>query len=261
VEFVDAVSSAVTPDPAVVALLDPLRAELNILLAGVVGESTVFIPRSDSCGHGSGRTCESLVGDVTTDAMRSKYGVDFALTNAGGLRANLTCPLVDDATDFCPPNTPPNFQITDGQVLTVLPFGNVVATLTISGDELKAYLENGVSAMPGANGRYAQVSGLCFTYDIDAAVGSRVTGAVRQAMDGSCTGAAIDLSSGAAYTLATNDFVAAGGDGYPDVSDRIATRGFVAQDVADYVGANTPISPAIQGRIGCTGSTCPVTLP
>ncbi len=261
VEFVDAVSSAVTPDPAVVALLDPLRAELNILLAGVVGESTVFIPRADSCGQSSGRTCESLVGDVTTDAMRSTYGVDFAITNAGGLRADLTCPLVDDPGDFCPPNTSPNFQITDGQVLTVLPFGNVVATLTISGDELKAYLENGVSAMPGANGRYAQVSGLCFTYDIDAAVGSRVTGAVRQAMDGSCTGDVIDLSSGAAYTLATNDFVAAGGDGYPDVSDRIATRGFVAQDVADYVGANTPISPAIQGRIDCSGSTCPVALP
>ena len=261
VEFIDAVSSAVVPDPAIVALLAPLRIQLDILLSGVVGESTVFIPRSDSCGHGSGRTCESLVGDVTTDAMRSKYGVDFALTNSGGLRADLTCPLVDGATDFCPPNTPPNFQITDGQVLTVLPFGNVVATLTISGDELKTYLENGVSAMPGASGRFAQISGLCFSYDIGAAVGSRVTGAVRQALDGSCTGAAIDMSSGASYTLATNDFVAAGGDGYPNVSSRIVTRDFLAQDVADFVGANTPISPAIQGRIGCTGSSCPVTLP
>ena len=204
---------------------------------------------------------ESLVGDVATDAMRSKYGVDFALTNAGGLRANLTCPLVDDPGDFCPPNAPLNFQITDGQVLTVLPFGNVVATLMISGDELKTYLERGVSAMPGVSGRFAQISGLCFSYDIDAVVGSRVTGAVRQAMDGSCTGAAIDMSSGASYTLATNDFVAAGGDGYPDVSSRIATRDFMAQDVADYIGANTPISPAIQGRISCTGASCPVLVP
>lgn len=261
VEFVDAISGAVAPDPAVVALLDPLRTQLDILLSGVVGESTVFIPRADSCGQSSGRTCESLVGNVATDAMRSKYGVDFALTNAGGLRANLTCPLVDDPGDFCPPNTPPNFQITDGQVLTVLPFGNVVATLTISGDELKTYLERGVSAMPGVSGRFAQISGLCFSYDIDAVVGSRVTGAVRQAMDGSCTGAAIDMTSGASYTLATNDFVAAGGDGYPDVSSRIATRDFMAQDVADYIGANTPISPAIQGRISCTGASCPVLVP
>ena len=42
-------------------------------------------------------------------------------------------------------------------------------------------LENGVSPMPAVDGRFPQVSGLCFTYDIAAAAGSRVTGAVRQA--------------------------------------------------------------------------------
>ena len=261
VEFVDPVSSAVIPDPAIVAFLDPLRAELDVLLSGVIGESTVFIPRADECGQSAGRTCESLVGDVTTDAMRTTYGTDFAITNSGGLRANLTCPLVDDPVDFCPPNTPPNFQITDGQVLTVLPFGNVVATLGLDGAELNTYLERGVSAMPGISGRFAQVSGLCFTYDIDAAAGSRVTGAVRQAADGSCTGAMVDLTSASTYTLAINDFMAAGGDGYPDVSDRIATRNFMDADVAAYIAANTPISPTIQGRIGCMGATCPLPLP
>ena len=261
VEFVDPVSDAVIPDPAIVAFLDPLRVQLDVLLSGVIGESTVFIPRSDECGQSSGRTCESLVGDVTTDAMRTTYGTDFAITNSGGLRANLTCPTVDIPTDFCPPNTPPNFQITDGQVLTVLPFGNVVATLSLDGAELKTYLENGVSAMPGISGRFAQVSGLCFTYDIDAAAGGRVSGAVRQAGDGSCTGALVDLSAVSTYTLAINDFMAAGGDGYPVVTDRIATRNFMDADVAAYIAANTPISPAIQGRIGCIGSTCPVPLP
>ncbi|MCZ6644296.1 MAG: 5'-nucleotidase C-terminal domain-containing protein, partial [Gammaproteobacteria bacterium] len=183
VEFVEPVSSAVIPDPAIVAFLDPLRAQLDVLLGNVIGESTVFIPRSDECGQSSGRTCESLVGDVTTDAMRTTYGTDFAITNSGGLRADLTCPTVDNPADFCPLHTPPNFQITDGQVLTVLPFGNVVAKLSLDGAELRTYLENGVSRMPGASGRFAQVSGLCFTYDIDAAAGSRVTGAVRQAGD------------------------------------------------------------------------------
>ena len=115
--------------------------------------------------------------------------------------------------------------------------------------------------MPAANGRFAQVSGLCFTYDIAAAAGSRVTGAVRQAADGSCTGPFVDLTSASTYTLAINDFMAAGGDGYPDVSDRIATRNFMDADVAAYITANTPISPAIQGRIGCIGATCPTPLP
>jgi 2',3'-cyclic-nucleotide 2'-phosphodiesterase (5'-nucleotidase family) len=234
---------------------------LDVLLSNVIGESTVFIPRSDECGQSSGRTCESLVGDVTTDALRTAYGTDFAITNSGGLRANLTCPTVDSPTDFCPPRTLPNFQISDGQVLTVLPFGNNSATLTVDGALLRTYLENGVSAMPGISGRFAQVSGLCFTYDIDAAAGSRVTGAVRQALDGTCTGAVVDLTAASSYTLAINDFMGAGGDGYPDVTDLIVTRNVMDQDVAAYIGVNTPISPEIQGRIGCTGSTCPAPLP
>jgi plastocyanin len=54
----------------------------------------------------------------------------------------------------------------------VLPFGNVSVTLDVNGAELKQFLEHGVSAMPGANGRFAQVSGLCLTYDVSAAVGA-----------------------------------------------------------------------------------------
>jgi 2',3'-cyclic-nucleotide 2'-phosphodiesterase (5'-nucleotidase family) len=257
VDFVDPVSSAVTPDPAIVELLEPLREELREILGEVVGESTVFIPRADACGRSDGRLCESLVGNVVTDALRDAYGTDFALTNAGGLRAALTCPTTDDPNDFCPEHTGPNFDITLGQVLTVLPFGNTSATLTLDGALLKAFLENGVSAMPGANGRFAQVSGLCFTYDISASPGSRVQSAVRQADDGTCAGAPVDLTAGSSYTLATNDFVASGGDGYPDVSSRMVTRAVMDQDVADYVSANTPISPAIEGRIECTTTGVP----
>ena len=82
VSFEDPDSDEVTPDPAIVAYLDPLRAQLDVLLSNVIGESTVVIPRSDECGQSSGRTCESLVGDVTTDAMRTTYDTDFAITNS-----------------------------------------------------------------------------------------------------------------------------------------------------------------------------------
>jgi 2',3'-cyclic-nucleotide 2'-phosphodiesterase (5'-nucleotidase family) len=193
--------------------------------------------------------------------MRGTYGSDFAITNSGGLRANLTCPTTDSPTDFCPPYTPPPFPITRGQVLTVLPFGNIVVTLQVNGAELKSFLENGVSAMPGANGRFPQVSGLCFTYDIAAPAGNRVTSAVRQAADGSCTGAPVDLTGSSSYTLATNDFMANGGDGYPVVFGRSVTRDIMDQVLADYVTANSPLGPAIQGRIVCTSSgatACPV---
>ncbi len=257
-------SPAVTPDPTIAALIDSYRAQLAPILSTVLGDSDVFIPRTDACGRPDGRLCESLVGNVVTDAMRSRYGVDFAITNSGGLRANLTCPTMDNLADFCPPYTAPPFPITRGQVLTVLPFGNVVATLSINGAELKTFLENGVSAMPGANGRFPQVSGLCFTYNISAAAGSRVTGAVRQAADGSCTGAAVDLTAGSTYTIAENDFMASGGDGYPNVFSRVVTREIMDQVLADHVVAEDTITPAIEGRITCTtsGATlCPVVTP
>jgi 2',3'-cyclic-nucleotide 2'-phosphodiesterase (5'-nucleotidase family) len=264
VEFVTPLASGVVPDPAIQAMLQPFRDALAPIFGVVVGSSTRAIPRADACGRSDGRLCESLVGNVVTDAMRLTYGTDFGLTNAGGLRSALTCPIIDSPTDFCPAFTPPPHPITLGQVFTVLPFGNQTATVTVTGAELKGMLENGVSAMPGANGKFAQVSGLCFTYDISAPVGSRVLGAVRQASDGSCTGTAIDLTAASSYSVATNDFVASGGDGYPDVRSRMVTRNIMANDVADWLAGAGTISPAIQGRVTCTtsGATpCPVVTP
>jgi len=113
--------------------------------------------------------------------------------------------------------------------------------------------------MPGISGRFAQVSGLCFTYDINAAVGSRVTGAVRQ--DGNCTGANVDLTDGSTYSLAENDFMANGGDGYPNFSSRAVSREFMDEVVSDYIAANTPITPTIEGRIVCTTTPGPNMCP
>jgi 2',3'-cyclic-nucleotide 2'-phosphodiesterase (5'-nucleotidase family) len=269
----------VTADPEIQARIDELNAELQPILGTVIGESTAEVLRSDSCGRSDGRLCESKVGNAVTDAMRTTYGTDFAVTNSGGLRDALTCPPAGGGVGFCPSFTPPPWKITRGQVLAVLPFGNVVSTVTVNGAELKDFLETGVASMPGANGRFAQVAGLCFTYDISRTPktvsptpvpgsGDRVVSAVRQAADGSCTGAPVSFLNTATYTLAINDFMASGGDAYPNVASRATTREIMDQVVADHISANTPISPAIQGRITCVklanpGSTnnCPVTLP
>jgi 2',3'-cyclic-nucleotide 2'-phosphodiesterase (5'-nucleotidase family) len=264
VQFVTPTVAGVTPDPAIAALVASYQAQLAPIFGVVLGASTMVIPRSDACGNGVGRTCESKIGNLITDAMRNTYGTDFAITNSGGIRADLTCPAVDNPADFCPAFIPPPFPITRGQVQTVLPFGNVVVTLAVNGAELKAMLENGVSAMPGVDGRFPQVSGLCFTYDIAAPAGSRVLSAVRQASDGSCTGAAVDLTSASTYTIAENDFMASGGDGYPVLISRATTRNVMANDVAAYVTASSPITPAIQGRVNCTSSgatVCPTVFP
>ena len=217
----------------------------------------------------NGRRCESLVGNTVTDALRLTYAKDFAITNSGGLRADLTCPTADNPNDFCPAFTPPPFPITRGQNFGVLPFGNIVVTLSVNGAELKTMLENGVSIMPAENGRFPQVSGLCFTYNVEAPAGSRVTGAVRQAAGGACTGPAVDLTAaGGPYSILENDFMANGGDGYPNFTSRMATLDIMEEVLADYITANTPVSPAIQGRIVCSdpspgaGNDCPaITAP
>ncbi len=269
-EAIDAATGACTdtplgdPDPALEAVIEPFRTELIPILSEVVGEADEPIPHADKCGTENGRSCESLVGNTITDAMRLTYGTDFAITNSGGIRAALTC-LASGGPGFCPADTDDN-PITVGQVLTVLPFGNQSVTLELTGAQVKDMLENGVSR-EGAQGRFPQVSGLCFTYDIQQPAGSRVTGAVMQAADGTCTGPAVDLTAGSMYSLTTNDFMASGGDGYPNFSALMVTRNIMANDVVDWVEANSPLSPEIQGRITCTDSdagaepACPTVLP
>jgi 2',3'-cyclic-nucleotide 2'-phosphodiesterase (5'-nucleotidase family)/predicted AlkP superfamily phosphohydrolase/phosphomutase len=265
----------VTPDPTIQARINDLSAQLQPILGTVIGNSTKAISRADQCGTGNGRTCESLVGNVTTDAMHSKYssiGVQFAITNSGGLRDALTCPAAGGGSGFCPAAAQPPYLITRGQVLAVLPFGNVVVTLNVNGAELKTMLENGVSRMPGIDGRFPQVSGLCFTYDIAAPAGSRVTSAVMADASGNCTLAPVDLTAGTTYKIAENDFMASGGDGYPFFTPRVTTQDIMDQVLADYVTASSPISPFVKaapdGRINCTDSNgvgtapdCPALVP
>ena len=170
----------VTPDAEIQAKIDALQTQLAPIFNLTVGKSTVVVPRGDACAAATGRTdgraCESLVGDLVTDAIRTAYSTDFAITNSGGLRADLTCPVgaADPSSgDFCPASLYPvpsggQYPITRGQVLGVLPFGNVSATLTINGAELKDYLETAVSSLPATgNGRFGQVSGLCFTFNVE----------------------------------------------------------------------------------------------
>ena len=156
-------------------------------------------------------------------------------------------------------------------MLTVLPFGNIVVTVSVTGAELKTMLENGVSRMPAVDGRFPQVSGLCFTYDIAQPAGSRVTGAVLADASGNCTSTAVDLTAGSTYKIAENDFMMNGGDGYPVFASRATTQDIMDQVTADYITANSPVAPSVKaapnGRINCADSNgaaapnCPALVP
>ena len=153
---------------------------------------------------------------------------------------------------------PPPYKITRGQSLSLLPFGNIAVTMTVNGAELKTMLENGVSRsvstdpatlnQPSAQGRFPQVSGLCFTWTPNMPPGSRVTSVVRADAAGNCTTTAVDLTAAASYMIVQNDFTATGGDGYPNFASRMASQEILEEITADYVTANSPLNPGRQGR-------------
>lgn len=137
------------------------------------------------------RGAESSFGDLVADALCEALRADAALINGGGLRGNRVYPAAS--------------ALTRADIVREMPFGNTVMLLELSGAELLAALEHGLSKAPALSGRFPQVSGLTFSYDAGAPVGHRVTSAA-------LAGAPIDPAR--RYRLATTDYLADGGDGY-----------------------------------------------
>lgn len=215
----------VRPDREIAAIVDYYEALIEDIKNEVVGETTTAITRE--------YRYESAMGDWVTDIMRAyDPGIDFALTNSGGLRADI---------DAGP--------ITFGEVFEALPFDNTEVIVELDGNEVRQVLEEGITGDHGV----VQVSGLQFTFDYDAPVGSRIIGDV------------IDLSTGlpldpvTIYKVAVNDFMAAGGDEYFTLAANPQTNTYVlVRDiVVDWVKANSPFTPpdpAVQQRITTLGT-------
>jgi 5'-nucleotidase len=102
------------------------------------------------------------------------------------------------------------WDVTLGDAFTVNPFGNNYATTTITGTQLWAALENGVSNYP-TDGRFPQVAGMKFTADVTKPKGERMTVVTLT------NGTAIAKDS-TVYTITTLDFIGYGGDGYTQFS-------------------------------------------
>jgi 5'-nucleotidase len=245
VEFVVPLSGLVTPDPAIVELLAPYRVELAAAFDEVIGVATDILPRGGD--PAVERTQEVAIGNVSTDAMRLTYETQLAITNGGGLRTPLPSSYLPIDTSLRRPAAGyaagPPWDLVVGDVFGLLPFGNQVVTRTVTGAQLYAMLEHGVGAMPSASGRFPQISGFRFTYSLSAPAGSRVTSVELE--DGTPI-----LADGTVYSLATNDFMNAGGDGYTMLTDgQGVTRDLMANVVLEYIRDVGTISPTLEGRI------------
>lgn len=175
----------------------------------MIGKTAVALPRA--C-----QTQECLLGDMITDAMlayrkNSTSDVDFALTNAGGIRA---------AIDVG--------NITRGEVLTTFPFGNAVVDLDFSGKDLWTVFEGVFSAVNQVNGRAVtsgvQVSkGVKIEYNPSANNGSKL-------LSFTIGDRAVTKDSEKTFKVVANDFLAGGGDNFWE-----PRTGFAVLDTLDEV--------------------------
>ncbi len=220
-------TAGAAPDPEVAALVKRYTDQLDAALAGVIGRTESDLDsRKDVI-----RSQETTMGNLIADALREGLKADVAITNGGGIRADALRPA--------------GSPLTRKDIFAEMPFGNVAVLTVLSGADLLAALEHGVSKVEEKAGRFPQVSGLTFTYDPKLPSGTRVT---------NVTVGGQPLDPGKTYRVATNDYMLKGGDGYTAL-----TRGRTVVDasgavlmatmVMDYVEARKTVAPKVEGRI------------
>ncbi len=217
----------VTPDPETQARVDGYNADLAHDLDVTIGTTAEALDSQP----GTVRTREAAIGNLIADAMRWAVDADAAIVNSGGIRGNAEYAAGQ--------------ALTRRDILTELPFGARTVKLRITGAAIRAALENGVSALPEAAGRFPQVSGLRFTVDVKKPEGQRVS-------DVTIGGKPLD--SAATYALATNDYMLGGGDGYDALKQGEPLLGvrdaqLMANDVMAYIAARKTVAPKVEGRI------------
>ncbi|MFE8696473.1 5'-nucleotidase C-terminal domain-containing protein [Cytobacillus sp. FJAT-53684] len=206
---------------------------------GAATTSDLTNPRANDTSVFSVRSNETQLGNLITDGMLDKAkeyneNVVIAMQNGGGIRA---------ALDKGP--------ITLGDVLTVLPFGNTLATMKLTGAEIITALEHSVSQSPKEHGGFLHVSGMKFTYDSTKASGERVVSVEVKGKDGTFT--ALDKTK--EYVIATNAFTAKGGDNYAVFKKayeegRVTDLGLADwENLRDYVIKLKTVDPKIEDRI------------
>lgn len=225
-DFAQIHTGAVAPDPDVKAKVDAYLVKLDTDLGQPIGTTTTELDSRRATVRGG----EAAIGNLFADALRTATAADVAIINGGGIRGDAVYPA--------------GTVLTRKTVFTELPFGNRTLKLEMTGADLLAALENGVSQIEQGAGRFPQVSGLRFAYEAGKPVGERVQ---------EVTVGGKPLDPAARYTVATNDFMARGGDGYASfatakvlIDDRSAK--LMASQIMDHVAALGSVSSPVEGR-------------
>ena len=196
----------IAPDAEVTAYVASQKAKVESITKEVVAYTPVLLEgeRADV------RTRPTNLGNMIADAMVEATGADVALTNGGGIRASIKAG-----------------NVSRGDIITVLPFNNVVVVVEVTGQDIYDALEWGYSKLPESNGGFPQTSNMRIVYSRFSDPGNRIKRVL-------INGKSVDKN--ATYTLATNDFMAAGGDGYTMLDRKVTMYGRGLDEVlTDYM--------------------------
>jgi 5'-nucleotidase/UDP-sugar diphosphatase len=176
------------------------------------------------------RTRETNLGDFVADAMRARLGTEVALVNGGGIRSDRIVPVG---------------PLTRRDVASLLPFGNVVLVVEMTGRRLQEAIEQGLGRLEREGGGFLQVSGLTVTFDPGRPAGQRVV---------SLAVGATAFDPAQRYSVAVVDYVANGGDGITAFRDArtltdAASGPLLADVLLQAVARTGTIAPAVDGRL------------
>lgn len=225
-------------DPVVQSIVEKYKQKVDAVLDLPVGEAEIDLDGENV------RRKETNLGNLIADIMRAASGADVAIINGGGIRTSIK-----------------KGKIRVKDIYSVLPFDNYIVAVRLTGRQILGALEHGVSGIEEGQGRFPQVSGLAFQYAPCAPKGNRVKGAF-------ISGQAIDPDK--EYSVATNDFLAAGGDGYKAFGEAVkSSRDFavaggmmkgekvtysdsgrwIRDVVVEYIRTKGKVAPLVEGRI------------
>lgn len=235
-QVVTTYNDGITPDPEIAALVADYKAEIAPIVNAVKASTLGIISRG-----GNDRYIKEVpMGDLIADAQAWRGGTQIAFMNPGGIRSDI-------AYSSYP------HDITYGDFFIVQPFDNKLVTMTLTGSQIYALLEQ---QFPPAQTsmRLLQVSGIKYSFNTALPVGSRITALT-------LTDGTPILPDATPYTVACNEFIATGGDGFSvflggtnvtriGVSDLDALIEYV-QHISGVPPTSTPIDPAVypDGRI------------
>lgn len=225
-------------DPEAAQILNSkYKPTIDAMKATIIGTTATALVG----GNPPARVGETNLGNFITDGMLAKAktinaNTVIALQNGGGVRTTLAAGNISLANIF-----------------SVLPFGNSLAIMNLTGAEIKAALEHSVKDAPNAFGGFLQVSGMKYTYDSSKPVGQKVQTVEVKGQDGNYT--ALNLTQN--YFVATNVFTAKGGDDFTMFrtayeQGRVSEPGFVDWEIfRDYIVAqpNKVVNASVEGRI------------